>query len=576
MKKILFIFSLLLLFTTSVQNTYAILGVGDIVFDPEAVAETIYNGAVESVTQAAGLMTQVNTLALSIKSTITGPLQDALTAIAIAKSVNNVKNLIQGGLGNEQLIKTSPSIYIGNKEKGAVAVNLNTLRAADGAYSNSIIKTVTDIYKNNSIETQLASLSQSSIPSTIQKNACTDQALTLRARRDSTDGNGVVDTAAFNARKTELYNTFCVGDPAKDPKLAQVLTVANDQDSTLCGNECFLKKISGDNPYAKSQKAAILIAQDAEEKKLAAAKDLESGGGIASQTVCPTGKRATLDAQGKPYANPDQAPCTVPETVLTPSSVLSDTYKKAISSGDDTLKSTFGTGGISALLSSILGGINTFSKALNGGISFKINSSTLSDGGGGSSTGSNAESTSEQDLADNPAAKSTLTSPILKQLNSHSSSLTGLATTDSNYLAALDAYLGQLESVKACYDSLSTSTSSQDPRTAAYMSFYGNKKSALDSTRSTIAMEQSLIGNTRDLINTTISKLTSSNSSQDISNIFNDYQNQVDAQNLPTQISGPQRVGDYRTFVGEAARDNATGGSINNFITQCRTVNNFL
>jgi hypothetical protein len=520
--------------------------------------------AQQIITAGASLQTQLNTTGTFIKTVIQGPLQDALTAIAIAKSVNNIKNLIQGGLGNAQLIKTSPSIYIGNKEKGAVAVNLNTINGANGAYSNSILNTITGIYKNNDLTTQLSSFSVSSLPSLIQKNACTDAALTQRARQDSTSFDGTVDTDAFNARKTELYNTLCVGDPAKDPKLAQVLTVANDQDSSLCGTECFLRKINGDNSYAKGQRAAILIAKDAEEKKQAAAEDLKSGGGIASQTICPSGKRATTDAQGKPYANADQAPCTVPETVLTPSSVLSDSYKKAISSGDDTLKSTFGTGGISALLSSILGGINTFSKALNGGISFNIDSSTLNEGGTG-------DTASTQDLADNGAAKSTLTSPILKQLNSHAASLTNLSTIDSNYLAALDAYLGQLEDVKNCYDSLSTSTSSPpDARTAAYMSFYTNKRAALDGARSTIATEQSLIGTTRNLISTTISKLTASNSSQDISSIFNDYQNQVDTQNLPTQITGPQRGGDYQTFVGTAAQDTATGGAITTFRATCQ------
>jgi hypothetical protein len=102
------------------------------------------------------------------------------------------------------------------------------------------------------------------------------------------------------------------------------------------------------------------------------------------------------------------------------------------------------------------------------------------------------------------------------------------------------------------------------------MSFYTNKRAALDGARSTIATEQSLIGTTRNLISTTISKLTASNSSQDISSIFNDYQNQVDTQNLPTQITGPQRGGDYQTFVGTAAQDTATGGAITTFRATCQ------
>ncbi len=528
------------------------------------------------ITAGASLSTQVNTYATFVKTVIQGPLQDALTAIAIANSVNNVKNLIQGGLGNQQLIKTSPSIYIGNKEKGAIAVNLNTVRQADGAYSNSILNAVTGIYKNNDLETQLSSLSASSLPSIIQKNACTDTALTARAREDSLNNNGTVDNDAFNARKTQLYNTFCLGDPSKDPKLAQVLNTANEQDSSLCGTECFLRKISGDNPYARGQKVAILIAKNGQEEKQAAIDDLKSGGGIASQSVCPPGKRATTDAQGKPYANADQAPCTVPETVLTPSSVLSDQYKKAISSGDDTLKSTFGTGGISGLLASILGGINTFSRALNGGISFNITGSTLSGSGTG---GSGGDSTYEENLKGDGRTKSTITSPMSRALNSHASSLTDLTTTDSNYVKALDIYSGQLDEVKGCYDSLSSprdprvaASSPQDPRAAAYMSFYQNKKSALDSTRSTIVTEQSLIGTTRNLISTTISKITASNSSEAISDIFNNYQNQVDTQNLPTQTTEPRRGGDYQIFVGAAQQDNLTGGVITTFRTQCQNI----
>ena len=127
MKKIFFTFLLGLMLIGIPKNTYALFGAGDIVFDPTATAKIIYNGAIENGTKVASFLTQANTLAIQIQTTIKGPLQDALTAIAIANSVNNVKNLIQGGLGNQQLIKTSPSQFIIGQGKNSVTVNLNTI-----------------------------------------------------------------------------------------------------------------------------------------------------------------------------------------------------------------------------------------------------------------------------------------------------------------------------------------------------------------------------------------------------------------------------------------------------------------
>ena len=60
-----------------------------------------------------------------------------------------------------------------------------------------------------------------------------------------------------------------------------------------------------------------------------------------------------------------------------------------------------------------------------------------------------------------------------------------------------------------------------------------------------------------------------SNSSQEIYTLFNDYQNQADAQRWPNAMTRATREGDYQTYKINSQQDVGAGGDITSYANKC-------
>ena len=285
MKRIFFALILVAtLYSANVQPTYAIFcgncstWVNDLI--EYAMQGSQY--ASELVTEYHSTAIDYNTTLVQINDTILKPLRDGLTIAAIVSTGNNMQNLILGGMGNERLLVTNPEQYLKNKANLSISINLNTIANQNSIYSNSIMNSIINSTRSTSnINNTLASLSQSSIPSTVQRNLCADATLSKTAQDDVRKADGTYVEADFTARKRTLYDSLCVGNPTTDQALAQKLMAVNQQKPSIGGWDTWLATTGGDNQYTRSVKSAEAVLKEAEAKKLAEEKDMT--GGIKSQ-----------------------------------------------------------------------------------------------------------------------------------------------------------------------------------------------------------------------------------------------------------------------------------------------------
>ncbi len=591
MKKI---FSILLfisiVYSSDIQRTNALFGVGDIVFDPSSWAQSLIDYAIQGSQYASELVTQYGTTATSINTnltmvndTILRPLRDALTIAAIVTTGNNMQNLILGGMGNERLLITNPDQYLKNKANLSININLSNIAYQNSVYSNSILNSmISSVRSTSNINNTLASLSQSSIPSTVQRNLCTDAMLNKTAQDDVRKADGTYDQTDFTARKKVLYDTLCVGDPRTDPALAKRLMAVNQQKPSIGGWDTWLATTGGDNQYTRSVTASEAILKEAEAKRAAAQRDLTSGGGIKSQTRCD--QRSSLDINGNPVTsatNPSIIPC-VNEAITKTSASLNALWNDTLGSPLKTLQNSLnGSASIVGtafntigLLAGIDQAFNTTANNLSGGntshttnsapVSYSTTVSTQSN------TTVTSSSTYTQDLIQNPSIKTTITDPIKKLLSTDLAAISTLGTLDQNYLAEINLYEGQLSTLNNCYDGLVRDFSI--PKDANFVSFYTNKKSSTDALLSQITNELNSLPVATRLINETLTKINASNSTQEITALFNNYQNQSDSGAIPNAMSRATREGDYQRYKTTVEQDMGTNGSITSYTSQCSTI----
>lgn len=515
----------------------------------------------------------INQYMETVKDVFTNPIASALIAAAQQQAAIDITNWATGGFQGNSTIIANPERYIKNKGLEAVRAQLGNI-PTNSAYGDSILASVIDNFRSQSdLAGQLKNLSQSQIPSMLQSRVCDEAGLnTLVSSEGLTMG-----TPAFTARKSELYNTLCQGDPTTDQQLAQTLMQVQDQRPEAGGLDVLLARTI-ENPYTASTKSIAANEKKKYEEEQAAKAALDQGNGQSNQENCKT--YAMADPNGNTY--PDgTAPCVEYE-VVTPSGLVSDATSKSLTAGLDRL-TNLQVDGFNGLLASFATEIlkPTLQRAFTSAAQtateqFFGTAPQIGKAGTSVNTSYSTIITKvySPNLANDPDTKAAIIAPIMKLLKAHLASLNDLAAIDDQYSAQLDTYEAAIKNTQTCYDSLAQSNPSSvnDPQVISANDILKDRQVKIDTARQIIQSDTTNIDITNTLITTTIDKINASNSSQEINDLFKNYQNQIDAKNLPTVTSAAERQGTFEKQKASIGNETGPGGTITGLMSQCRTM----
>lgn len=574
-----------IIITISIPTAYAQY----IVDDPRLNAQTIVNYirqgaqyASEVATQAFSGTTAFQTTLNTINNTVLLPMKDALTITAMMTSGDQIENLILGGLGNDSLLVRNPEGYVENEGNKAIK------RVIDGTpndfYGGSIKDYLVQTYSNTDVDSRIKSLSQSSIPATIQNNLCDDAKLTARSIADVQNADGTYKQEDAAARKTALYNNFCKCDPVKDQTCAKNLTSVSNQDPSICGTDCLFKITNGgENTYSRAVQASIIAGEQKDKVQTKTQADLTAGGGIKSKTDCPdmsayidptTGETA-LDENNNPVTPPIDVPCSISQS----SAGLKELWNQHLKSPLDSMRSSLS--GLSSILST---GFTTLN--LLNGISGAVGSIGGSGTSGGTVRYSNPIKTSyTPNLSQNPALRENTLRPSQGQFGTHLDALNTLENTTNDYVAQINLYKSQLERIPGCYTTLINDFASSSPNlknnadVVAAQSLYTNQKTISDNLLAEKTSILPQIAATRNVVNEVKTKIEASQSTEEINDLFNDYQNKMDGKNdlnliglTKATISGINLKGDLTNYTQTVQSELADTGNTGRAINRCASL----
>ncbi len=556
--------SILLLTISFTTPAYAVYPV----IDAANLGQNITQSVKATITSYQTTLTAIQQTLETVNNTILIPARDALTVITIMKSGDNMRNLILGTAGIDPLLVDDPQKYLTNKALETVNGSLAEAGLNKIPEGESVLQSVLTVTRWNhlGVPTKLQIIASSPLLPQVKKRACTEDAITKLARDEVAVSGKPLDQAAFAAKRTEFWNAFCVGDPTQDTAqgraTAEALKRLNQARPEVAGWDSWLTMVSGDNPYTKNAKIYQALQEQANAAVSRAEADLAAGGGIKSLTECKARASKTID--GTPYANPNQAPC-IQESIKQVSSVLNQTFKDAIAAPLDLLKASFGSGA---------GGlINTAFTTINlvQGISVAFNNLSNTSSGSGT-TYTTVNKPVVNDLTSNQSAKDTLTGPPKKQLLAHQTALTTLQTTNQKYITDIAYFQSQLDSMKSCFDKLVNDYPDASSQTSSAYLYYENRKDINLTTKIRIDAEKTPLIEAQNYLKTSIEKINASNSSEEILNIFTEYQNKVDGGIIPDATTGPTREGEYLSFKGEIDQSIGQDGQLYTLNNTCVTL----
>lgn len=563
-KIIISIYSVLLFSMMTIQNAYALFGVGDIVFDPAAQGTRIVQLAKEVLTVGTTMATQINTWNTALKITILDPLGNAMIAVSLLKQQSNTINLVTGSLGGgNSLLIANPQQWIQNQGLNAVRISLGDLNKQDGPYTNSILNNVVTTFRssNRSLDATLANINTSSIPSTVKNNLCNDSTLTKVAQNDVTKNDGTFDPADVAQRKREIYNSLCTCDP-KEAQCAKKLEQVNSLRPDIGGWDTLF----AETPYEKNVRATLALNQKVEENKAAARDDLNRGGGIASPSKCKTSDKANNDQNGEPVLNIADTLCRAP-TISNTGNAINASFQAAINAPMQRLSNSFGSG-ILGTLSTLLAARNTIGMLSN---AFDGISAT-----GGVNSGSivSASTTPAQDLVGNPNGKKAVADPGLRRLAAYSDALDKLQAADDGVRVEASLAQGTNNQIKSCYQGLMTdfNINTTYPGVGEALSYADSQNQKLNTLLSKTAQDAILLATARRGVADTQTAITNSNSSEEISNIYSDFEEKVANGTYPGDSFGMEREGDYQSLKAENQTETMQGGTAYRLQNQCSTI----
>jgi hypothetical protein len=518
--------------------------------------QQIVQNATALVGNVSGALTAGNTSIDMINNTIVKPISTGLINVAQQQIANSIIDWVNGGFEGQPLIISNPEKFILDQGRAQVKGLLDGI-PTDSIFGDSIFNNIVTQYKDgNDIAKQLKALSKSNIPGLIQENLCNDQTLTSLAISDVGGGSGGYMPGEVATRKNELFNYACAGDANNDPETAAKILELDTQvqasrGESLGGMDAFLAITGGDNAYTKGALAIPVVKQAEATKQEAKKNEIFQGAGPVSQTKC-------VEYGETP---PGEDPICLREETLTPGEAIASSLEKAANAGLDRLTNLTGEGLMSLITNLAL---TKLTAGLNKAIS-------------GATSGSNTPEVvitrrpPSKDLVADPVRKKEIQSPMQKQFDFYSKSLDELKTVDESYLADVNAYQSKINTGIACYNGLVSDgilRNSSSQYTSA-QSFYNNRNDRINRIKNALNPELASIAGAKTLIVETKNKIAASDSTEEISEIFNDYSSKIDSGEYPQPTIVGTRKAEQQQDQSNADQDNT---NITNYQNTCEQI----
>lgn len=490
--------------------------------------------------------TALNTQYDMIKNTILDPIANGLIAVSLQTSSDNILSWVNGGMDGNPLIISNPEQYI--KSQGLVEVKKALSSIPEGSsFGDGLFDSLLNTYrsKNEDFATQLKNISHSEIPSMVQDNICDEENLTVLANERATDAEDNIDEAVARVEKEYLYGYACTCDPDEDSDCSTKLMDLYKQRPSIGGDAAWLSLTGGDNQFTRTILGQAIVNEKVQTIETFAMKDLFEGLGTISEKKC---IREETDLTGGTFC--------AEQAVLNPGEAVQSALNLASTAGVERLTNCQGSGCISSLLTGFLQ--KTLFKGLNQGLA------SITGGSSNVSQTTNSSAPLKQDLTGDPDKKNELVSTVMKQLDFHSTTVSNVEAIDSNYLSAINTFQNNITRVRNCFSNLVSSgiVSEGDSRVTSAYGYYNDRKNRIDTTKNLLAEDATKINTARQLIADTTSRLNSSQSSQEISNIFNAYSKTYTEQGLPSSSMEAQREQDRARDEHEASNDTAGDGHL--------------
>lgn len=585
MKKTFASLALAIIFTFTAQPAHATSW-----FTGATIFNQIIDNVVQAVTEYYSKMGSIPEIYQKYKNDILDPLANVLIAQAQQKAAQDLIVWANGGFRGTPSFVSNPAKFIKNAGLAPIKNATLSINLTD-PYANSILQGVIKSYRStDSTEQQLANLAVSQVPVLLQDNVCKEQMLVKLATDQTKNRDGTTNYSAMIAQKTELYRTLCAGDPLRDPVLARKLKAMNDQNSGLAGLDGILVVSGGENAYNRSTRGIYVARQASAEAQQASMRDTQSGGGLSSKTKCV--KFGPADAAGN-------RACDVNE-VVAPSGLVQNSTAKAQGAGLDRLGNIQGAGA----LSNFLTGFATIiiSQAIKGAIAgsnepdvnlaitqdpatLTRNSTTSTSTG--YTAGDVFTNTSiitrvsvayTQDLLREPASKTSLLKPLLKELKESEKILSQLDTLDTLYVSEFAAYANVVSGGRDTCNQVAITMpfASTTPEFLSASSTINNRFKRVSDKKIELATEQANIQKELELIATTTAQYNASFSSQQIGDIHQAYADAMEAKNYPTYESLADRTGDYSQTKEDTKNDLSQANPVGAVYTAISTCNSYL
>lgn len=464
-------------------------------------------------------------------NTILGPIANGLIAVALQTMSSSVLSWVNGGLGDGPSLIQDPLSFM--QKEGLIKVE-NALSAIpeDSLFGNTVFSSILEgtQYQTKDTADKIKDLLKSDIPATVQNNICSDDRLTALAKERAGDN---ADNDTIQVEREYLYGYACSCDPSQDTDCSTKLMDLYTQRPDLGGNTAWLSLIKGNNEFTKVTLARELVGQDVLKAEDLATKELFDGLGTVSETKCLEEKQ---NVGGGTF-------CAI-KSVLTPGDAVQNALNIGSTAGLQRMLNIQGEGALTSLLTGFLQ--ESLFKGLNKGL-------VSLTGGNNTSQTTNSTAPAAQDLASDPSRKTELIGTLMKQIDFTTKTLDDLQRVDADYLYAINAYQGRINQVKSCFDNLldRNMTTMGDPRVSNAYAFYNNRKGRIDATRAILNDDATKISTARQYVTAVTTQLSASNSSEEISGIFNDYMKNYSEQNLPTNTTFSLRKQSYSQDISQ-------------------------
>ena len=550
MKKLLCVLAFTMSTLVGVQTSYAaaaVTGVSTLVV--QLIQETtslITMGSTLTNTASTLSNTSANIQSMLL-NTVLKPMGELITQSILKQVSGDLISWAGGGFDGDPLIIADPSKFIQKAGMSQVKIALGQL-PTDSIFGDSIFNSLVDTYKGaNDLKSALSDLSKSAAPAMLQDSLCIDSKLTELAKSDVANSDGTYTQADLIARKNQIFNYACNGDPNTDPVVAKRLQNLQEQrPNELASLDMFYNlTVNQDNAYTSNTLAKLKIDKAAEDAKTIAAKEIFDGAGPISQKKCI--KYAPTYAIGQ---NPE---CEQWQT-LNPGELIQKSVGDAISAPLTRLSNITANGisdnVISAMLSSFA--LSSITKGINNAIRTAT---------GGTPDNSPVviakRTTPSNDLLADPVAKSQYSQLADNQFVAYQDSLKKLNKIDTIYLSDINSYLTKITDGQTCYQKLVADgiVTATDPQVLTTSQAYQERLDLINPTKTKITDEMSKIWLALAFIDETNAKIKASNSSEEITTTTTNYLTTIDRQRYPQISDYAQREGDYRQDIFRVSQD---------------------